>query len=69
MEANSFDIPKKVYSGKWTGIQVLVGEFGKSLCKEMGIIRTHELIVIEPDFMMQHRAIILFFDRAKCVNT
>lgn len=37
MGKNSFDIPEKVYNGKWKGIRVHGGEFGHALCIEMGV--------------------------------
>ena len=66
---NGFDIPEKVYNGKWRGIHVLGGEFGKKLCKKMGIRRSMDLVSVEPEFVAERRSILLFLDKAKRVNT
>ncbi len=69
MMDNGFDIPEKVYNGKWKGIHVLGDEFGRQLCREMGIRRTIDLVEIESEFIEKENAILLFLDRAKIVNT
>ena len=69
MGQNTFDIPEKVYNGEWKGIHVLDGDFGRSLCKEMGIRRTVDLIAVEPEYHTEFRTVILPLDRAKRVNT
>ena len=67
-EKGGFDIPENVYNGKWKGIHVFGDEFGRMLCKVMGIRRRQDLIEIEPEYVPSHRAIILYLDRAKRVN-
>ena len=65
---NEFDIPENVYNGKWKGLRINGGEFGKMLCKEMDIRNTLDLTEIEPVFIPGDRAVILELDRAKRVN-
>ena len=67
-EEDGFDIPAKVYNGKWKGIHVYGSEFGRMLCKAMGIRIRQDLIEIEPEYVPSQRAIILPLDKAKRVN-
>ena len=68
LEKDGFDIPEKVYNGKWKGVHVYGGEFGRMLCKAMGIRRRQDLIEIEPEYVPSQRAIILPLDKTKRVN-
>jgi transcriptional regulator with XRE-family HTH domain len=68
MEDEGFDIQPDTYNGEWKGVHILGGDFGRMLCKQMGIRRQRDLIEIEPEFFTEQRAVILFLDRAKRVN-
>ncbi len=65
---DGFDIPEKVYSGAWKGIHVLGGDFGRELCREMGIRAGLDSVEIEPEVMLEQRMIILPLAGAKRVN-
>lgn len=68
LDQEGFDIPPAVYSGECLGVRVLGGEFGKALCKEMGIRRGKDLISVEPVLLCSQNAVILPLDRAKRVH-
>lgn len=68
MREDGFDIPEKVYNGKWKGIHVDGGSFGRQLCKEMGVRYYLDLIEIEPVLLPERKMIMLPLDRAKRVN-
>jgi len=62
MSENSFDIPKKVYNGKWKGVQVHGGEFGHALCVEMGVRHYLDLLESTPEIDLKHRVIVIPLD-------
>lgn len=68
MEDEGYDIQPETYNGEYKGIHILGGDFGRMLCKQMGIRLLRDLIEIEPEFFPEQRAVILFLDRAKRVN-
>ena len=61
---DGFDIPRKVYNGRWKGIHVLGNEFGRMICKEMGIRRRMDLMEISPEYNQKNRMLILDLERA-----
>ena len=63
-----FDIPEKVYNGKWKGIHVFGDEFAKQLCEEMGIRRRMDPVEIEPEYLEKSHALLLHLDKANVVN-
>ena len=67
-DQGEIDIPPAVYSGEWLGVRVLGGEFGRALCKEMGIRRGKDLISVEPVLLGSQNAVVLPLDRAKRVH-
>ena len=67
-DKGELDIPPTVYSGKWLGVHVFGGEFGKALCKEMGIRLGKDLISVEPEIINSQNMVLLPLDRAKRVN-
>lgn len=67
-DTDGFDIPEKLYGGSWKGLHVLGGGFGRELCKEMGVRSGLDLIEIEPEVLLEQRAVILPLDKAKRVN-
>lgn len=68
MNENSFDIPEKIYSGKWKGLHVLGGELTGMLCKAMGIRRWIDTVCITPCYNHKQNALFLLLDSAKRVN-
>lgn len=65
---DGFDIPEKVYNGKWKGIHVYGGEYGHSLCVEMGIRHTLDMLEIVPEIDTEHKVIAVLLDEAKRSN-
>lgn len=59
MGENSFDIPEKVYNGKWNGIQVHGGEFGHALCVEMGVRHYLDLLEVEPEIDTKNHIVVM----------
>ena len=66
---DNFDIPEKVYNGKWKGIRVFGGEFGVRLLKLMGIKKRRELLEVAPVVSPSQRAIGIWLDEAKRSGT
>lgn len=62
---DGFDIPQKVYNGKWKGIRVHGGEFGHALCVEMGVRHMIDLLEIVPDINVEKRAIFFPLEEVK----
>ena len=54
---DNFDIPEKVYNGKWKGIRVYGGQFGVMLLKLMGIRNRRELLEVTPIVSANQRGI------------
>ena len=65
MSENSFDIPEKVYNGKWNGIRVHGGEFGHALCVEMGVRHYLDLLEITPEIYPQNGVMLIRLDEVK----
>lgn len=65
MSENGFDIPAKVYNGKWKGVQVYGGEFGHSLCVEMGIRHYLDLLEIIPEIDIDNKTVVIPLDELK----
>ena len=65
MGENSFDIPEKVYNGKWQGIKVHGGEFGRALCVEMGVRHYVDLLEITPEIDTKRNIAVIHLDEAK----
>lgn len=61
---DGFDIPRKVYNGRWKGIHVLGNEFGRMICKEMGIRRRMDPMEISPEYNKKNRMLILDLERS-----
>lgn len=59
MGENSFDIPEKVYNGKWKGIHVHGGEFGHALCVEMGVRHYLDLLEITPEIDTKNHIVVM----------
>ena len=65
MIENGFDIPEKVYNGKWKGVQVYGGEFGHSLCVEMGVRHYLDLLEIIPEIDIDNKTVVIPLDELK----
>lgn len=65
MSENGFDIPAKVYNGKWKGVQVYGGEFGHSLCVEMGVRHYLDLLEIIPEIDIDNKTVVIPLDELK----
>ena len=65
MGENSFDIPEKAYSGKWQGIKVHGGEFGRALCVEMGVRHYVDLLEITPEIDTKRNIAVIHLDEVK----
>lgn len=65
MGGNSFDIPEKVYNGKWKGIHVHGGEFGHALCVEMGVRHYLDLLEIIPEIDTNNNIVAIPLDEVK----
>lgn len=65
MGEDSFNIPEKVYNGKWKGIKVHGGEFGHTLCVEMGVRHHIDLLESTPEIDIKNRVIIIPLDELK----
>ena len=65
MNDNGFDIPEKVYNGKWKGIQVHGGEFGHVLCVEMGVRHYLDLLEVTPVIDSEQGVILIPLDEVK----
>lgn len=65
MGENSFDIPEKVYNGKWRGIKVHGGEFGRALCVEMGVRHCTDLLEIAPEIDTKRNIAAIHLDEVK----
>ena len=61
---DGFDIPLKVYNGKWKGVHILGSEFGRMLCKEMGIRRRMDQMEVTPVYDEKSRTLILELEKA-----
>ncbi len=60
MTPDYYDIPEKVYNGKWKGISVLGGNFGPMILKLMGI-RNGDIRLETTPFVDKERGFILIF--------
>lgn len=65
LDENSFDIPEKVYNGKWKGVHVHGGEFGHVLCVEMGVRHYLDLLEITPEIDMKNNIMVVPLDEVK----
>lgn len=65
---DGFDIPPKVYNGKWKGIHVLGNEFGRMLCIEMGIRRRLDKMEVVPIYNEKNRTLILELEKSMPSN-
>jgi|GEM_PF-1683531 len=65
MRENGFDIPEKIYNGKWKGIQVYGGEFGHALCIEMGVRHYLDLLEITPEIDTKRKIVVMSLDKVK----
>lgn len=65
MRENGFDIPEKIYNGKWKGIQVYGGEFGHALCIEMGVRHYLDLLEIIPEIDTKRKIVVMSLDKVK----
>lgn len=65
---DGFDIPSKVYNGKWKGIHILGNEFGRMLCKEMGIRRRLDQMEVVPIYNEKNRTLILELEKSMPSN-
>ena len=61
----SFDIPPKVYNGRWKGIQVHGGEFGHALCVEMGVRHYLDLLEVEPEIHPKAKVAVIHLEEIK----
>lgn len=68
MGENSFDIPEKVFNGKWHGIKVHGGEFGHTLCVEMGVRHCIDLLESTPEIDLKNRVVVIPLDELKRSN-
>ena len=68
MTKDFFDIPDKVYSGKWKGIHVLEGKFGPMILKLMGIKKRNQLLEVTPYVDSEHGTIEILLDEVKRSN-
>ena len=65
MDDGMFDIPEKVYNGKWKGIHVHGGEFGHALCVEMGVRNYVDLLEIVPEIDTENMIISIPLNELK----
>ncbi len=65
MGENSFDIPEKVYNGKWKGVHIHGGEFGHALCVEMGVRHCLDLLEITPEIDTNNNIVAIPLDEVK----
>lgn len=65
MDENSFDIPEKAYNGKWKGIQVHGGEFGRTLCVEMGVRHCLDLLEVIPEIDTKRNIVVIHLEEVK----
>lgn len=65
MKEDGFDIPPKVYNGKWKGIQVHGGEFGHVLCVEMGVRHCLDLLEVTPEIVNGGKNMVIHLDEVK----
>lgn len=65
MGESSFDIPEKAYNGKWQGIKVHGGEFGRALCVEMGVRHYVDLLEITPEIDTKRNIAVIHLDEVK----
>lgn len=65
MSENGFDIPEKVYNGKWKGVQVYGGEFGHALCVEMGVRHCLDQLEVTPEIITDRKIIVIHLDEIK----
>jgi len=65
---DGFDIPEKVYNGKWKGIHVYGGEYGHALCVELGVRQYLDLLEIVPEIDAEHKVIAIPLDELKRSN-
>lgn len=68
MDDNGFDIPEKVYNGKWKGVHVHGGEFGHALCVEMGVRHYWDLLEVVPEIDLMNKIIAIPLDKVKRSN-
>ena len=68
VDKDGFDIPKKVYNGKWKGIHVYGGEYGHALCAEMGVRHTLDLLETAPEIDADHKMFKIRLDEIKRSN-
>ena len=62
---DNFDIPEKVYNGKWKGIKVFGGQFGVMLLKQMGVRSRREHLEVTPVVSTKQRGMGIWLDEAK----
>ena len=65
LDEGMFDIPEKVYNGKWKGIHVHGGEFGHALCVEMGVRYYLDQLEIVPEIDIENKIISIPLDELK----
>ena len=58
-------IPPKVYNGRWKGIQVHGGEFGHTLCIEMGVRHYLDLLEVEPEIHPKAKVAVIHLEEIK----
>lgn len=65
-DSGDFDIPDEVYSSN--GLRINGGEFGADLCRQMGISRLMNHMVVTPVFSKKHNMLLLDLIEAKRVK-
>ena len=60
---DNFDIPEKIYGGKWKGLKFYGYDFGKTICRDQNWRYSNQQMEIQPTFTKEH-CIILHLDRA-----
>ena len=65
---DNFDVPEKVYNGKWKGIHVAGDKLSVKLLKIMGIKKRDQLLKIKPIVDTERRALFLPIDEVKLSN-
>lgn len=65
MRENGFDIPEKVYNGKWKGVMVHGGEYGHVLCAELGVRNYFDLLEAEPIIDPEKKIVAINLDELK----
>ena len=60
---DNFDIPEKIYSGKWKGLKFYGYDFGKTICRDQNWRYSNQQMEIQPTFTKE-RGIVLHLDQA-----